>query len=113
MNGQTRQRKGKAIASPRVKAKAKARVREDIQEKGNYNQDEAGSSNEDGQRTLGDFGIKRQRVEFVGDVQENADFETPRLDRSSSSCVLRSKVQECYDGFDGIVKFVDKSFWWE
>ena len=28
------------------------------------NQDQAGSPNEDGQRTLGDFGIKRQRVEL-------------------------------------------------
>ena len=26
---------------------------------------------------LGDYGVKRQRVEFVGDVQENDDFETP------------------------------------
>ena len=38
---------------------------------------------EDGQRTLGDFGTKRQRVEFVGDVQENDDFESPRLDRAA------------------------------
>ena len=29
---------------------------------------------------------------------------------SSSLCVLRSKVQECHDGFDGIAKFVDESF---
>ena len=35
---------------------------------GNHNQDQAGSPNEDGQRTLGDFGLERQRVEFVGDV---------------------------------------------
>ena len=32
---------------------------------------------------MGDFGIKRQRVEFVGDVQENDDFESPRLDRAA------------------------------
>ena len=32
---------------------------------------------------MGDFGVKRQRVEFVGDVQENDDFETPRLDRAA------------------------------
>ena len=25
-------------------------------------------------------------------------------------CFVRSKVQECYDGFDGIAKFVEKSF---
>ena len=32
---------------------------------------------------MGDFGIKRQRVEFVGDVQENDDFESPRFDRAA------------------------------
>ena len=58
---------------------------------------------------MGDSGLKRQRVEFVSDVQENDDFETPRLDRGSS-CVLRSKVQECYDGLDGSAMFVDESF---
>ena len=31
---------------------------------------------------MGDFGIKRQRVELVGDVQEN-DFESHRLDRAA------------------------------
>ena len=41
---------------------------------GNHNQDVAGSPNEDGQRTLGGFGVKRQRDEFVGDVQENDAF---------------------------------------
>ena len=60
--------------------------------KGNHNQDQAGSPNEDGQRTLGDFGVFRQRVEFVGDVQENGDFETPRLDRAACVfCVLKCK----------------------
>ena len=80
MNGQTRQRKGKVTTSPRAKAKVKARARKKHPRKGNHNQDQTGSPNEDGQRTLGDFGIKRQRVEFVGDVQENDDFESPRLD---------------------------------
>ena len=70
MNGQTRQRKGKVTASPRAKAKAKAKAGENIQEMGNRNQDQAGSPNEDGQRTLGDFGLKRQRVEFVGDLSK-------------------------------------------
>ena len=32
---------------------------------------------------MGDFGTKCQRVEFVGDVQENDEFETPRLDRAA------------------------------
>ena len=27
--------------------------------------------------------MKRQSVEFVGDVQENDDFESPRLDRTA------------------------------
>ena len=35
---------------------------------------------------MGDFGIKRQRDEFVGDVQENGDFESHRLDRAA--CVF-------------------------
>ena len=29
---------------------------------------------------------------------------------SSSLCVLRSKVQDCHDGLDGIAKLVDESF---
>ena len=91
MNGQTRQRKGKVTASPRAKAKVKARARENIQEKGTTTRTKLGSPNEDGQRTLGDFGIKQQRVEFVGDVQENDDFESPPI--GSSLCALRSKVQ--------------------
>ena len=63
--------------------------------KGNRNQDQAGSPDEEtGQRTLGDFGIKkRQRVEFVDDVQEhNDDFETPRVDRAANVfCVPECK----------------------
>ena len=81
MNGRTRQRKGKVTTSPR-KNKEEARARKHIQVKGNQNQDQAGSPNEDGQRTLGDFGVKSQWVEFVGDVQENADFESPCFDRA-------------------------------
>ena len=83
MNGQTRQRKGKVTTSPRAKSKVKARARKNNPGKGNHNQDQTGSPHEDGQRTLGDFGIKRQRVGFVGDVQENDDFECPRLDRAA------------------------------
>ena len=31
-----------------------------------------------------DFGIKRQRVEFVGDVQEHSgEFEMPRVDQAA------------------------------
>ena len=41
---------------------------------------------------MGDFGFKRQRVEFVGDVQENDDFETPRVDRAAHVfCVQKCK----------------------
>ena len=46
MNGQTCQIKGKVTASPRAKAKVKARATENIQEKGTTT----------GQRTLSDFG---------------------------------------------------------
>ena len=36
--------------------------------------------------------LKRQRVEFVGDVQENEVFETPRLDRAAYAfCVQKCK----------------------
>ena len=41
---------------------------------------------------MGDFGIKLQRVECVGDVQENDDFESPRLDRAAHVfCVQKCK----------------------
>ena len=43
-------------ASPRAKVKGKRKH----PGKGNHNQDQAGSPNEDGQRTLGDFGTKHQ-----------------------------------------------------
>ena len=92
MNGQTRQKKGKVTASPRAKVKVKGKGKRKHPGKGNNNQDQAGSPNEDGQRTLGDFGINRQRVEFVGDVQENDDFETPSLDRAAQVfCVQKCK----------------------
>ena len=67
--------KGQGHSQPKGKGKGKRKH----PGKGNHNRDQAGSPNEEtGQRTLGDFGIKRRRVEFVGDVQENDDFETPR-----------------------------------
>ena len=44
----------------------------------NHNQDQ-----EDGQGTLRDFGLKRQRVEFVGGVPEDSGFEGRRLGRAS------------------------------
>ena len=49
-------------------------------------QDQAGSPDEKtGQRRLDDFGIKRQRDEFVVDVQVSDDFETPKVDRAAYS----------------------------
>ena len=69
--------KGQAHSQPKAKGKDKGMGKRTYPGKGNHNQDQAGSPNEDGQRTLGDFCMKRQRVEFVGDVQENDDFETP------------------------------------
>ena len=40
---------------------------------------------------MGDFGFKRQRVEFVGDVHQNDDFEIPRLDRAACVSVQKRK----------------------
>ena len=74
------------------KGKGKGKGKRKHPGKGNHNQDQAGSPNEDGQRTLGYFGVKRQRVDFFGDVQENDDFETPRLDRAGFVfCVHKCK----------------------
>ena len=74
--------KGQGHSQPKGKGKGKSKwKRKHIGER-NHNH-EAGSPNEDGQRTLGDFGMKRQRIEFVGDVQENDDFESRRLDRAA------------------------------
>ena len=61
---------------------------------GNQNQDQAGSPDEEtGQRKLDDFGIKRQRVEFVGDIQEHNDnFKVPKVDRAAYVfCVQKCK----------------------
>ena len=69
--------KGQGHDQPKGKGKGKREGKRKHPGRGNHNQDQAGSPTEDGQRTLVDFGLKRQRVEFVGDVQENDDFETP------------------------------------
>ena len=83
--------KGQGHSPPKGKGKGKGKGKRRHPGKGNHNQDQAGSPNEDGQRTLGDIGIKCQRVEFVGDVQERDDFETSRSDRAA--CVF--SVQKC------------------
>ena len=63
---------------------------------GNQNQDKAGSPDEEtGQRKLDDFGIMRQRVEFVGDVPEHNDnFEAHKVDRAAYVFC----VQKCTSG---------------
>ena len=79
-------------SQPKGKGKGKGKGKRKHTGRGNHNQDQAGSPNEDGQRTLGDFGTKRQRVELVSDVQENDDFEIPRLDRADYVlCVRKCK----------------------
>ena len=66
---------GQGHSQPKGKGKGKGKGKKKYPGKGNHNQEQAGAPNEEtGQRTLGDFGRKRQRVEFVGDVQENDDF---------------------------------------
>ena len=82
VNGRTQRRKGDGHNQPKGKGKGKDKRKHPG--KGNRNQDQAGSPDqESGQRRLDDFGVKRQRVEFVGDVQENDDFETTRVDRAA------------------------------
>ena len=60
---------------------------------GNQNEDQAGSLDEEtGQRKFDDCGIKRQRIEFVGDVPEhNENFEAHKGDRAAYVfCVQKS-----------------------
>ena len=91
MNGKTRQRKGKVTAKGKSKGNGKGKRKHPG--KGNHNQDQVGSPNEDEQRTLGDIGIKRHRVELVGDVQENDDFESSPLDRAAYVfCVQKCNI---------------------
>ena len=84
MNGQTCQRKGKVTASPRAKANVKARAKENIQEKKRTTTRTKLDlrMNMDSERCVS-FGLKRQRVEFFGDVHENDYFESHRLDRAA------------------------------
>ena len=48
--------KGQGHSQPKGKGKGKGKDKRKHPGKGNHNQDQAGSPNEDGQRTLGDFG---------------------------------------------------------
>ena len=80
--------RARSHSQPKGKGEGKGKGKRKHPGKRNHNQDQAGSQNEDGQRTLGDFGTKHQRVEFVRDV----DFETPRLDRGAYVfCVQKCK----------------------
>ena len=51
--------KGQGHSQPKGKSKGKGKGTRKHPGKRNHNQDQAGSPNEDEQRTLGDFGIKR------------------------------------------------------
>ena len=67
-------------------------ARENIQGKETTTRTRLDLRKKDGQRTLGHFGVKRLRLEFVGDVQESDEFETPRLDRAACVfCVRKCK----------------------
>ena len=74
--------KGQGHNQPKGKSKGKVKGKRNIQEKGTTTRTRLDLRMKM-DSTLGDFGIKRQRVEFVGDVQENDDFESPRLDRAA------------------------------
>ena len=50
--------KGQGHSQPKGKGNGKGKGKRKHPGKGNHNQDQAGSPNEDGQRTLGDFGTK-------------------------------------------------------
>ena len=77
--------KGQGYNQLKGKGKGKGKGKRKHSGKGNHNQDQ-------GQRTLGDFWFKRQRVEFFGDVHQNDDFEIPRLDRAANVfCVQKRK----------------------
>ena len=55
--------KGHVHSQSKGKGESKGKGKRKHPGKGNHNQDQAGLPNEDGQRTLGDFGVKRHRVE--------------------------------------------------
>ena len=54
----------------------------------------AGSPNEDGQRTVGDFSVSNVRKLKISVMsKKNDDFETPRLDRAAYVfCVQSARV---------------------
>ena len=97
---------------PKAKGKDKGMGKRKYPGKGNHNQDQAGSPNEDGQEHVGWFLYETSASWICRWCPREWWFWDSQIG-SSSLRDLCSKVQECYDGFDGIDKFVDVSFWWE
>ena len=94
--------KGKGHNQPKGKGKGKGKSQGKIPCKENHNQEHAGSPDEEtGQRKLNDFGMKRKRTQFDGDVHEHDDgLETPREDRAAYVfCVhsCKNAMGECLD----------------
>ena len=92
VNGRTQRRKGKVTTSPKVevnerKCKRKHSGRENRKPRTRL---DLPMKKLDSARWVF-FGLKRQRFEFVCDVQENDDFETPGVDRAAYVSV----VQKC------------------
>ena len=87
--------------------KEKERAKDKFHEKGTTTRTRLDlQTRKTGQRKLNDFGIERQRVQFVGDVHEHGDgFETP-TEESSRLRVLCSQLQKRYERMSGCAKFV-------
>ena len=95
VNGQTCQRKGKITANPRAKAKEKKRARENVQEKRTTTRTKLDLRMKMDSARWCDFGIKCQRVEFVGDVHESDDFESPFGSSIKSATVFQWNRRNC------------------
>ena len=72
----------KGHSQPKGTGQAKARERENTQERETTTRTRLDLRMKmDSARWV--ISVKRQRFEFVGDVQKNDDFETPKLDRAA------------------------------
>ena len=94
--------KGQGHSRPKCKGKGTGKGKRTHPGKGNHNQVQAGSPNEDGQRTLCVFGTKRKRVEFVGDVQEVMILRLPDW-IEQLVCFAFQSAREFFDGSEGPV----------
>ena len=84
VNGRAHRRKDKITACPKEKDREKEIGKRNNPGEGNRSQDQIGSPDEEtGQRRLDDFGLKRQKIELVGDFQGHNDFEAPEVDRAA------------------------------